>query len=51
MVIPISNTVLLPGVISILRVTRLSEEQLRYLEKDGNVNIALPLKQNFSQKY
>ncbi len=50
MVIPISNTVLLPGVRSILRVTKLSEEQLRYLEKDGTVKIALPLKQNFSQK-
>ncbi|SHI65532.1 endopeptidase La [Parasporobacterium paucivorans] len=50
MVIPISNTVLLPGVMSVLRVARLSEEQLRYLEKDGTVNIALPLKQNFSQK-
>lgn len=50
MVIPISNTVLLPGVMSILRVTKLSEEQLRYLEKDGTANIALPLKQNFSQK-
>ncbi|HVI41546.1 MAG TPA: hypothetical protein VM577_12915, partial [Anaerovoracaceae bacterium] len=40
MVIPISNTVLLPGVMSILRVTKLSEEQLRYLEKDGTANIA-----------
>ncbi|HYE67200.1 MAG TPA: endopeptidase La [Anaerovoracaceae bacterium] len=50
MVIPISNTVLLPGVKSLLRVNKLSEEQLRYLEKDSNTNIALPLKQNFSQK-
>jgi len=50
MVIPISNTVILPGVTSILRVKKLSEEQLRYLEKDGTVKIALPLKQNFSQK-
>ena len=50
MIIPISNIVLLPGVISTLRVAKLSEEQLEYLEKDGIAKIALPLKQNFGQK-
>jgi ATP-dependent Lon protease len=50
MVIPISDTVLLPGVISILWVTKLSEEELGNLEKEDITNIALPLKQNFSQK-
>ncbi|HWQ79983.1 MAG TPA: endopeptidase La [Anaerovoracaceae bacterium] len=49
-VIPVSNTVLLPGVVSILRVNKLSGEQLRYLEDEGTANIALPLKQNFGQK-
>ncbi len=50
MVIPISDTVLLPGVISILWVTKLSEEELENLEKEDIINIALPLKQNFSRK-
>jgi len=50
LVVPISNTVLLPGVTTMLRVTRLSEKQLSYLEKGGTANIALPLKQNFRQK-
>ncbi len=49
-VIPVSNTVLLPGVVSMFRVTRLSGEQLQYLEEESIGNIALPLKQNFSQK-
>lgn len=49
-VIPVSNTVLLPGVVSMFRVTRLSGEQLQYLEEESIRNIALPLKQNFSQK-
>jgi len=50
MVIPISDIVLLPGVISILRVTKLSEEELSNLEKEDIANIVLPLKQNFSLK-
>lgn len=49
-VIPVSNTVLLPGVTSMLRVSKLSAEQLLYLEEEEIANIALPLKQNFSQK-
>lgn len=49
-VIPVSNTVLLPGVTSVLRVSKLSAEQLLRLEEDDTANIALPLKQNFSNK-
>ncbi|MBR0596677.1 endopeptidase La [Sinanaerobacter chloroacetimidivorans] len=49
-VIPVSNTVLLPGVVSMLRVNKLSAEQLSFLEDETMTNIALPLKQNFSQK-
>ncbi|MHB8061495.1 MAG: endopeptidase La [Ruminiclostridium sp.] len=49
-VIPISDTVLLPGVISILKLNKLSEEEIGNLSKDDIANIALPLKQNFSQK-
>ena len=49
-VIPVSNTVLLPGVSSILKVRKLNAEQLQYLEEESIANIALPLKQNFGQK-
>ncbi len=50
MVIPISDIVLLPGVTSILKVSRLGEEQLRNLLKEDGENIALSLKQNFNKK-
>jgi len=50
MVIPISDIVLLPGVISIIRLSKLSDEQLGNLEKEDIAKIILPLKQNFSQK-
>lgn len=49
-VIPISDTVLLPGVIFILRISKLSEEELRNLAREDIENIALPLKQNFNKK-
>jgi len=49
-VIPISNIVLLPGAVTKLNVSNLSEEQIRYLEDEELANIALPLKQNFNQK-
>ncbi len=49
-VIPVSDTVLLPGVISILWVTKLSEEELENFEREDITNIALPLKQNFGKK-
>jgi ATP-dependent Lon protease len=51
MVIPISDTVLLPGVISILRISNLSEEELRNLVREDIGNIALSLKQNFNKKH
>ncbi|MBV7272122.1 endopeptidase La [Clostridium sp. PL3] len=50
MVIPISDIVLLPGVTSILKVSRLGEEQIRNLLKEDGENIALSLKQNFNKK-
>ena len=50
MVIPVSDTVLLPGVVSVIKAARLGEEQLEILEREDIINIALPLKQNFSQK-
>ncbi len=46
-VIPISDTVILPGVTSILRLPRLDEEELENLKRDDHTNIALPIKQNF----
>jgi ATP-dependent Lon protease len=50
MIIPISDTVLLPGVNSILWVSKLSEEELETLGKKDVTSIALHLKQNFSRK-
>ena len=50
MVIPVSDTVLLPGVTSVLRLTGFDEERLENLERNEAANIALPLKQNFGQK-
>ncbi len=50
MVIPISDTVLLQGVNSILWVPGLSEEELENLSKEDTTSIALTLKQNFSRK-
>jgi ATP-dependent Lon protease len=49
MVIPISDTVLLPGVSSIIRVVGFSEEELEKLERSDIANIALSLKQNFNR--
>jgi ATP-dependent Lon protease len=49
-IIPISNMVLLPGVTTKLNVSSLTEEQIKYLEDEEVINIALPLKQNFKQQ-
>ena len=49
MVIPISDIVLLPGMIYTLRLNKVSEEELRNLAKEEQFSIALPLKQNFNQ--
>lgn len=46
-VIPISDTVILPGVTSILRLPGLDEEEIENLKREDNTNIALPVKQNF----
>jgi len=50
LVIPITNTVLLPGVSTVLKVSNLTTEELSLLEGADAVIIALPLKQNFSRK-
>lgn len=50
MIIPISDTVLLTGVTSIIRVNGLSEEELEILGRKDVTNIALSLKQNFNRR-
>lgn len=49
-VIPVSNTVLLPDVVTMIHLPTFDEEQLRHLENANTVNIALPLRANFDQK-
>ncbi len=49
LVIPITDTVLLPGVKSILRVNRLSEKELEIFEDNKNVHVALCLKHGYDQ--
>lgn len=48
-VLPVSNTVLLPGAVTAIQLTTAGEEALHHL-KDGDTAIALPLKQNFGQQ-
>lgn len=48
-IIPITNTVLLPGAVTKLNISKLNEDQMRYLEDDEVTNIALPMKQNFNK--
>lgn len=49
MVTPISNMVLLPGMIHTLKFGHISAEQLDSLTDKNQFNIALPLKQNYDQ--
>jgi len=49
MVVPVSDIVLLPGMIYTLRLNKISEEEVENLAKEENFTIALPLKQNFNQ--
>lgn len=49
MIIPISDTVLLPGVTTIIRVNGLSSEELDYLERKDASYIALSLKNNINR--
>jgi ATP-dependent Lon protease len=49
-VIPVSDTMLLPGVTTMIRVSSLSDEELKNIEQESRPLIALPLKQNFSRK-
>lgn len=49
-VIPVSDGVLLPGMVEALRLKSLSKVELELLEQEGSICIALPLKQNFNGK-
>ncbi|MFT3984186.1 MAG: endopeptidase La [Lachnospiraceae bacterium] len=49
-VLPISNTVLLPDVETKIFMKTSDDTQLSYLERDAAAKIALPLKQNLGQK-
>jgi len=48
-VFPISNKVLLPDVVTTVRLEALDETHMMYLENEETVKIALPLKQNFGK--
>lgn len=48
-VMPISNMVLLPGMVHILRINKMGAEQLEILSNEGQHSIALPLMKNFDQ--
>lgn len=47
--IPVSDIVLLPGMIQSLKLNKFSEMEIKNLANEGKVKIALFLKQNFSQ--
>jgi len=49
MVFPISDIVLLPGMIYTLKLNMVSEEEIRNLADDNQYNIVLPLKKNFNK--
>ncbi len=49
-VFPVSNSVLLPGVVTKVQIKTPDELQLRYLNNEDITKIVLPLKQNFGQK-
>ncbi|WP_313184309.1 endopeptidase La [Lacrimispora sp.] len=48
-VFPISNKVLLPDVVTTVRLEALDETHMMYLENEETIKIALPLKQNFGK--
>ncbi|WP_163193511.1 endopeptidase La [Clostridium thermarum] len=50
LVIPVSDGVLLPGMVETLRLNSLNEVELEHLQEESPVCIALPLKQNFNSK-
>lgn len=50
MIIPISDTVLLPGVTSIIRINGLSSDELEYMERKEASIIALSLKHNINKR-
>jgi len=46
MVLPVLNSLLLTGMTQKVKLNRLSEEEVKYLENENSVSIALPLKEN-----
>ncbi|WP_139902791.1 endopeptidase La [Clostridium thermarum] len=50
LVIPVSDGVLLPGMVETLRLNSLNEVELEHLQEESPVCIALQLKQNFNSK-
>lgn len=50
MVLPVVNSLLLTGMSQKVKLSRLSEEELQYLENENSICIALPLKQNYDKK-
>ncbi|MFL0246190.1 endopeptidase La [Candidatus Clostridium stratigraminis] len=46
MVLPVINSLLLTGMTQKVKLNRLSEEEIKYLENENSVSIALPLKEN-----
>lgn len=48
-VMPISNIVLLPGMVHVLRLNKVEAEQIESLSKEAQHRIALPLMKNFDQ--
>jgi ATP-dependent Lon protease len=50
MIIPISNSMVLPGISQLIKLNRLSEEEVEHLENRNEIYIALPLKENYNQE-
>lgn len=46
MILPVVNSLLLTGMTQKVKLSRLSEEEIKYLEDENSISIALPLKQN-----
>lgn len=49
MVLPVTDSILLPGISQVVKLTRLSAAELEYLKYDGSICIALPLKSSYNQ--
>jgi ATP-dependent Lon protease len=49
MIIPISNSMILPGIEQTIKLSRLSIDELEYIEDRKEACIALPIKENYSK--